>query len=134
MTLLINETARPLSLSFSFSSLLLVLHFFIFKNDKQIRILFEKNSKTWSEMKEIIANILSNNVIEMEFLDSVTLGNIDNEDDGSCEFVNKLAVYSCLVKCTKVPIKKELPFLTIVDTNDNEIMFSSRPYLFRSQV
>lgn len=121
-------TARP----WSPLSLPLVLYFFIFNSEKQIRIVFERNTRTWSEMKAIVANILTEEASNLVFLDFITLGNVDNEDDGSCGFVHKLAVYSCIVK-NKINHSTSLPSLTVYDANDKEIMFLSKPYLFRSK-
>lgn len=131
MTLLKSESARPWSPSPL--SLPLVFHFFIFNSEKQIRVLFEKNSKTWFEMKEIVATILQTNVTNLDFLDSFTLNNIDHKDDNSYEIVNKLAVYSCIVKNNQNEVNMSLPSLTIYDANDKEIMHLSKPYLFRSK-
>ena len=65
---------------------------------RQIRVLFEKDSKTWSEMKDIVANILGMVVSDLEFRSYVNLASLDEEDDGSTAFVNRLVANSCLVQ------------------------------------
>lgn len=75
----------------------LVMHFFMSNGARQIRILFEKDSKTWIEIKEIVANILAMDLSDLSFSNNITFTNLDEEDDGSTDFVNKLAVYACTV-------------------------------------
>lgn len=92
----VENVSRPVSPSPSPSPL--VLHCIISNGSRQIRVLFERDTKTWVQMREIIANILVMDTSDLDFVNSSTLGNLDEEDDGSCEYLNRLAVYSCVVQ------------------------------------
>jgi hypothetical protein len=102
----VSNFARPQSPSL----MPLVMHFFMSNGARQIRILFEKDSKTWTEMKEIMANILAMDLSDLLFSNNITLANVDEEDDESADFVNKLAVYTCTVhnKSFLASIEKQL--------------------------
>jgi hypothetical protein len=71
-----------------------VLQFFISKGARQIRVLFSRETTLWSQVKQKVANLLDSSLDHLIFRNSSTNSSIDEEDDGTSEFLEKLGLTS----------------------------------------
>lgn len=68
-----------------------VLTFFISKGARQIRVAFEKGTANWCQLKSQISILVDCPLDHLVFTNSSNGQPIDAEDDGSCEFLCKIA-------------------------------------------
>lgn len=106
----------------------LVFHFSISRGARNIRVLFQKDSMTWSAMKVLIASLVQMPVEDLEFENNSALQRL--EDDGSTEFLNQLAHYSFSVynHLYRLGVQRDLEarlgsVVHVRFTNGNEVAF-----------
>ena len=68
-----------------------VLTFFISKGARQIRVAFEKGTANWCQLKNQVSILVDCPLDHLVFTNSANGQPIDAEDDGSCEFLCKIA-------------------------------------------